>query len=168
VQLRKIWQPLDEVIGTSVGAAEASCPGRTIRIVLEPDLPLVDLDGVLIERALVNLLDNALKYGAGSPVTIRAASADGGIEICVDDDGAGLPAGDCGHLFEMFERGRAGDEASGSGLGLAICKTIVEAHGGVIRGENRAGGGARFTVRLPVTPPPPTLQSAFAPADEPR
>jgi two-component system sensor histidine kinase KdpD len=168
VQLRKIWQPLEEVIGSSVGAAEASYPGRAIRIAIAPDLPLLEFDGVLIERVLVNLLDNALKYGAGSPVTISATNAGRAVEIRVEDGGPGLPAGHGGQLFELFERGHAGEEVSGSGLGLAICRTIVEAHGGAIRGDNRDGGGARFTVSLPVTPPPPTVQAALAPTDDER
>lgn len=168
VQPRKIWQPLEEVIGSSVGATEANYPGRAVRIALAPQLPLLEFDGVLIERVLVNLLDNAMKYGGGSLVTISAADAGGAVEIHVEDGGPGLPVDHGGQLFEMFERGRAGDEVSGSGLGLAICRTIVEAHGGEIRGDNREGGGARFTVRLPVTSPPPAVQAAMVPPDGPR
>jgi two-component system, OmpR family, sensor histidine kinase KdpD len=168
VQLLKAWQPLDEVIGSSVRAVEAGYPGLTIQIELPEDLPLLELDGVLIERVLVNLLENAVKHGGTGPIAIRATRQNASVEISVDDEGPGLPGGDVDRLFEMFERGSTEKTSIGAGMGLAICKAIVDAHGGTIRAVNRDGGGAHFTVALPVTPPPAELQAALADAELPR
>ena len=76
----------------------------------------------------------------------------GRVNIVVEDDGPGIPADDVDHIFDAFYRGRSiqWSETPGTGLGLAIARTIVEAHGGRIRAENRPGGGARFTITLPV------------------
>jgi two-component system, OmpR family, sensor histidine kinase KdpD len=165
VKLLKAWQPLEEVVGSSVRAVEASFPGVAIRITLADDLPLLEFDGVLVERVLVNLLENAVKHGAGSPVAIRAGKQNGAVEISVEDRGPGLPPGGVDRLFEMFERGGHEGQSIGTGIGLAICKAIVEAHGGTIRADNREGGGARFAISLPVTPPPEELQAALPMAD---
>jgi two-component system sensor histidine kinase KdpD len=77
------------------------------------------------------------------------------LQVEVQDDGPGLPAGREQAIFEKFERGKAESGIAGIGLGLAICKAIVEAHGGRIWAENRAEGGARFVFTLPVEPTPP-------------
>ena len=74
--------------------------------------------------------------------------------MTVDDHGPGLPALAEEEMFQKFARGRKAGAAPGAGLGLAICRAIVEAHGGTIRGETRAGGGARFTLTLPRGEPP--------------
>lgn len=164
VKLLNEWQPLEEVVGSSVRAVEASFPGQRIGIDLAPDLPLLDFDAVLIERVLVNLLENAAKHGAGSPIAIRARQRNGSVEISVEDDGPGLPTGERDRLFEMFERGSSGLRAIGSGMGLAICKAIVAAHGGTIEAADREGGGARFAFTLPAAPPPAALEAALSPA----
>jgi two-component system sensor histidine kinase KdpD len=168
VKLLKAWQPLEEVVGSSVRAVEASFPDAAIRIELADDLPLLELDGVLVERVLVNLLENAVKHGAGGPIAIRASKRDRAVEISVEDRGPGLPPGDVDRLFEMFERGEHEAQSIGTGIGLAICKAIVEAHGGTIRADNREGGGARFAISFPVTPPPEELQATLPKADTPR
>ena len=72
------------------------------------------------------------------------------LEIIVEDNGPGLPGGDPDRLFNKFQRGRSESEVTGAGLGLAICRAIARAHGGDIRAANRAGGGARFEVTLPI------------------
>jgi len=168
VTLLKAWQPLEEVVGSSVRAVEASFPDRSIRIELAADLPLLEFDGVLIERVLVNLLENAVKHGAGSPVSIRARRQDRAVEISIEDEGPGLPPGSVDRLFDMFQRGSVEAQSIGTGMGLAICRTIVEAHGGAIRAGNREGGGARFTFTLPVTSPSAELQAALSQADAAR
>lgn len=72
----------------------------------------------------------------------------------VDDHGPGLPPGREEAIFDKFERGARESATPGVGLGLAICRAIVQAHGGRIRGETRDGGGARFTIVLPLGHPP--------------
>jgi two-component system sensor histidine kinase KdpD len=136
-----------------------------VNIALPADLPLVSVDPVLFEQALVNLLDNAAKYTpVGSPIEIRAARHAGAVTIELSDRGPGLPPGAERRVFEKFFRGgQAG--IRGVGLGLPICKAIVEAHGGSIDAENRMGGGALFRVTLPQTgsvPELPEIEAAHA------
>ncbi len=168
VKLLKAWQPLEEVVGSSVSAVEANYPGLTVGIELAADLPVLEFDGVLIERVLVNLLENAVKHGAGNPIALRATRQGPAVEIDVEDRGPGLPAGGAERLFEVFERGSPTAQSVGTGLGLAICKAIVEAHGGAIRAGNRDGGGARFTLSLPVMPPPDGIEAALPANDSTR
>jgi two-component system, OmpR family, sensor histidine kinase KdpD len=151
------------VVGSSVGAVEANFPGLTIGIELAGDLPLLELDGVLVERVLVNLLENAARHGAGRDVAIRAVRQGAAVQVSVEDRGPGLPAGDADRLFDMFERGHPEAQSVGTGMGLAICKAIVEAHGGTIRAGTREGGGACFVVSLPAPPPPGDLQATVPP-----
>jgi two-component system sensor histidine kinase KdpD len=155
VKLNRQWQPLEEVIGSSLKAMGDSLEGRAVKVALPEDLPLVDIDAVLFERVLCNLLENAGKYTpAGSPLEIRASASQEHVTLCVDDEGPGLPKGREEAIFEMFERGRKESSTPGVGLGLAICRAIVEAHGGTIRGLTRPQGGARFVIELPRGTPP--------------
>ncbi len=155
VQLNRQWQPLEEVIGTALKAMSGALDQRPVKVALSDDLPLVNIDAVLIERVLCNLLENASKYTqAKSPIDIRAVSSGDQVIITVDDTGPGLPKGKELAIFDMFERGRKESSTPGVGLGLAICRAIVEAHGGTIRGETKPQGGARFTIELPRGTPP--------------
>jgi two-component system sensor histidine kinase KdpD len=155
VQLNREWQPLEEVIGTAIKAMSSVLEHRTVKVALADDLPLVDIDAVLFERVLCNLLENAAKYTPpGSPVDIRAQGVGDQVVMTVEDSGPGLPKGKESAIFDMFERGRKESATPGVGLGLAICRAIVEAHGGKIRGETKALGGARFTIELPRGEPP--------------
>ena len=155
VQLNRQWQPLEEVIGTALNAMSGALDQRPVKVVLPDDLPLVNIDAVLFERVLCNLLENASKYTPPrSPIDIRAVTSGDHVVITVDDTGPGLPKGKELAIFDMFERGRKESSTPGVGLGLAICRAIVEAHGGTIRGETRAQGGARFTIELPRGTPP--------------
>ena len=155
VQLNRQWQPLEEVVGSALAACQAVLQGRPVQVRLADDLPLLHLDSVLIERVLVNLLENAAKYTpAGSPIELHAEQASGQVMLCIEDRGPGLPAGREEALFQKFERGSRESALPGVGLGLAICRAIVQAHGGRIHAENREGGGARFTVTLPTGTPP--------------
>jgi two-component system, OmpR family, sensor histidine kinase KdpD len=156
VRLNLQWQPLEEVVGTALAATADLLARRPVRVALADDLPLVRLDAVLMERVLVNLLENAAKYTPeGAPVDIDAARVGGEVELAVRDHGPGVPAGREADLFRKFERGRRESATPGVGLGLALCRAIVEAHGGRMQAENAAGGGARFVVRLPLGEPPP-------------
>jgi two-component system sensor histidine kinase KdpD len=126
---------------------------------LPDDLPLLHLDALLMERVLVNLLENAAKYAPpGSAITISAVAGSNEVLLRVDDHGPGLPPGQEERLFEKFERGQRESATPGVGLGLAICRAIVGAHGGQIHGHNRLDGervaGARFEIELPRGNPP--------------
>ena len=155
VQLDRQWQPLEEVVGSAIKAARPALGDRTVSVNLDDGLPFVQIDAVLIERVLVNLLENAAKYTpAHTAIGIGARTEDEHIALWVDDLGPGLPKGREEALFNKFERGHKESATPGVGLGLAICRTIVEAHGGTIRGLNREGGGARFMISIPRGQPP--------------
>ncbi len=156
VALNRQWVPLEEAVGGALRALEGSLDAQRVRVRLPAELPMLHVDPTLFERVLCNLLENAAKYTpAGSPLEIGAAAAgDDEVQVFIDDHGPGLPKGREQAIFEMFERGRKESATPGVGLGLAICRAIVEAHGGRISGETRAGGGARFTITLPRGEPP--------------
>lgn len=155
VQLNRQWQPLEEVVGSALQAMSGTLDPKRVRVSLPEDLPLVHIDAVLIERVLCNLLENAAKYTPpGSPVEIGATASGERVIVTIDDHGPGLPKGREEAIFQKFERGHKESATPGVGLGLAICTAIVEAHGGTIRGETRALGGARFRFELPRGHPP--------------
>lgn len=155
IHLRREWQPIEEVIGASIKLMEPALANHPVRVTLAPDLPLLEIDAVLMERVFCNLLENAAKYApSATPITITGKHLASTVEISVNDQGPGLPPGDTKALFDMFVRGNRDLPAPGMGLGLAICRTIVEAHGGTISAINRAEGGASFIFELPVGLPP--------------
>jgi PAS domain S-box-containing protein len=132
-------------------------------VTLETDLPasaLVSAARTRVRQALVNLLDNAVKYTpAGGRVSVSAAfaaAAEGppSLTIRIADTGVGIPARDLPHVFDKFYRvpSEATRATAGTGLGLAITKGVVEAHGGSIRVESREGLGSTFVVELPLLP----------------
>lgn len=159
VRLRREWQPLEEVVGSSLQLLGSALAGRRVDVELPADLPLLQFDAVLIERVLCNLLENACKYSpAGSRVAVAASVVGDAVEIAVSDSGPGFDAGSLEHVFAPFERGVhdvRGGSIAGSGLGLAICRAIVEAHGGRIAAANNPEGGARVVFTLPCGTPPP-------------
>jgi two-component system, OmpR family, sensor histidine kinase KdpD len=106
-----------------------------------------------------NLLENAARYTpGGSHVFITATIQNREMVVTVADDGPGLPVGSEETIFDRFYRGATGPDAGrGSGLGLAICRAITRLHGGSIKAANRAGGGAAFTIRLPLAESPPRM-----------
>ncbi len=124
------------------------------------DLPehflLLEFDVATIERVLSNLLENGAQYTPiGSTISIGAAPGDRGhLQIGVEDNGPGIAVGKENDIFKNFERGKKDSAALGVCLGLAICRAIVDAHGGSIRVEGRAGGGARFVFSIPRGLPP--------------
>jgi two-component system sensor histidine kinase KdpD len=159
VALRREWQPLEEVFGSSLHQLESSLREREVVVRVPEDLPLVAIDEVLIERVLVNLLENALRYTPpGSPLELAASAGRDDVTIEVLDRGPGLMPGEESQVFEKFFRGEASRARHGVGLGLAVARAIVEAHGGRIEAVNRPGGGAVFRFTLPLGGAPPVLK----------
>ncbi|HEX5393773.1 MAG TPA: two-component system sensor histidine kinase KdpD [Rhodocyclaceae bacterium] len=155
VELNLQWQPLDEVVGSALKAMDIPLAQHRVRVSLPDDLPLVNIDSVLLERVFCNLLENAAKYTPdGSMVDIGARATANRMEIWVEDNGPGLPQGREETMFKKFERGQSESATPGVGLGLTICRAIVQAHGGEIHAENRPQGGARFVFTLPKGEPP--------------
>ena len=157
VQLKRGWQAIEEVVGSALRQMGEPLARHRVVTTIPSDTPLCEFDPVLIERVLVNLLDNAAKYTPpDSTITIKVAHDPQSLLVAIEDDGPGLPAGQEEKLFDKFVRGVTESAKPGVGLGLAICRAIVEVHGGDIRAEARSGGGARFVFRLPLGTPPHT------------
>jgi two-component system sensor histidine kinase KdpD len=157
LQVKREWVPLEEIIGSARARLARQLGTRPLVVSLPPTMTLVAVDPLLFEQVLLNLLDNALKYTpAGSPIDLLVREVDGGLELEVADRGAGIDPTEGERVFEKFYRG-ARSGGSGAGLGLAVSRGIVEAHGGRIAAYNRAGGGARFVVSLPVAEAPPQV-----------
>ena len=160
VRLNRQWCPIEEVVGGVLTRLHERLATHPVGVKLPPGLPLVRVDAVMIEQVLENLLENAIKYTAdGTPIEVGAEADAREVSFWVSDQGDGLPAGKEDMLFEKFYRGTKEGAQSGVGLGLTICRAIVEAHGGTIRAENRAGGGATFRFVIPVTGEPPQMLS---------
>jgi two-component system sensor histidine kinase KdpD len=159
VRLKREWVPIEEVVGGAIQSLRTRLGDRAVRVVLPPDLPLVEIDAVLIERVIANLLDNALKYspvdGAIEIVAGVVAGMEPMLRVDVLDHGAGIPEGKESEIFEKFARGANESATPGVGLGLAICRAIIHAHSGQISAANRADGGACVTFSLPIGHPPP-------------
>ena len=146
-------EPRRQAVGVDVlveDAVEALGPANgppVLCVDLPDDLPLVDVDRLLVVQTLANLLENAARFAPdGTPVTVRATQIPMAIRVTVEDQGPGVPPSDREGLFEMFSRRDAGGRA---GLGLAIAKAFVEAHGEKIWLEESASGGACFAFDLP-------------------
>lgn len=164
VTLRKEWQLLEEVIGTSIQLLGRSLADHRIQVALPRDMPLVEFDAVLLERVFCNLLENAAKYAPpATNIEIAGSVGGGSVQVSVCDHGPGFPPDKQGELFGMFVRGMPESATPGVGLGLAICQAIVEAHGGTIAASNRPqGGGACVTFTLPTGTPPSVEEESTA------
>lgn len=141
-----------EIIGAALERCSRVLEHHHVDIDLDPDLPMLDLDPVLFEQALVNLLDNAAKYAPeGSNVTVEARTSGDKVTVSVRDEGPGIPLAEIDRIFEKFHRLQLGDrQRAGTGLGLAVCRGFVEALGGTITAANRADrSGAVFTISFP-------------------
>jgi two-component system sensor histidine kinase KdpD len=166
LQLNRQWSLLEETVGAALRACRRVLARHPVQTRLPADLPLLQLDAVLMERLFSNLFENAAKYTpADTPLVIGAQviEEDGKpfVRVTIDDTGPGLPAGMEARVFEKFTRGEKESAKPGIGLGLAICRAIVQAHGGAIGALNRVASdgrveGARFWFTLPVETPPPT------------
>ena len=134
---------LDDLVSSAVERAKARAPGATFVMSLAP--VHVRVDPVLVERAVGNLLDNAVKYSPpGAPIEVSVREG----EVVVADHGPGIAEEDLPRIFDRFYRAAAARAKPGAGLGLAIVREAAEAHGGAATAESNAGG-ARFTLSLP-------------------
>ena len=153
LRLQRQMEPLEEVVGSAVAAISKRYPGRKVDITMPENLLMVPVDPRLIDQVLVNLLDNAQRHTPQDQELGVAVEEKGNfVQVRVYDRGCGIKPQDLPHIFEAFntEKSACADAGSGVGLGLAICQSIVQAHGGTIIGQNRAGGGAEFIFTLPL------------------
>lgn len=155
INLRREWQAFEEVLGASLQDVRTWSGGRQIISSVPPDLPLLQFDSVLIQRVLINLLENAVKYTADNGcIRIDAGVVKNAVHISVSDDGPGLPDDEKEKIFDKFYRGSTSAATAGAGLGLSICRAIVNAHAGEISAGPSSQGGACFTFTLPLSPSP--------------
>jgi two-component system sensor histidine kinase KdpD len=155
LQLDKQWYPLEELVGAALQRTKGQLAQHDVRVHLHEHLPLIHVDGVLFEKLLINLLENASKYTpAGTVVTLSAQHHVQHILIEVIDEGPGIPITAQEKLFDKFYRGEAEGHIAGVGLGLTICRAIVLAHNGTLQVTSRAQSGAVFTISLPYETPP--------------
>lgn len=160
LQLKQEWCDMSDLIGVAVKSIDYCSGSHPIQIHVQPDLPLVQADFVLMEQVIVNLLDNACSYTPpGTPITIEAKTSGQYVEVAVSDAGKGIPSDSIERIFEKFYR-LPGTPTGGTGLGLSISRGLTEAHGGTLTAENLREGGARFTLRLPLNSSPPPVQEA--------
>jgi two-component system sensor histidine kinase KdpD len=144
-------QRIEDVVSSALGRLEKQLSRHQVVTRIPADLPLVPLDAILMEEVFVNLFENASEYSpSGSEIEILATVAGGEVTVEVADRGPGIVPGDEEKVFEEFYRGELASGTSGVGLGLTICRAVVEAHGGRIWVQNRAGGGASFRFTLPL------------------
>src|SRR5882724_8604566 len=145
------WCDPAELVREAV--ASSGLNDNAARINIENGLPTVSVDARLMQQALGALLSNAVAHGGGNkPIEVSAARDGSVLVISVADRGPGLAPSEENKVFEKFYRGPK-TRPGGLGLGLSIARQLVEAHGGQLVAENRKGGGARFSIRLPVGEP---------------
>lgn len=167
VALRHDWQSLEELAGSAIRSVESALAAHPVHVKLPDELPLLFGDGVLLERLLANLFENAAKYTPpGTPITLTARHEGALLIVEVGDEGPGFPPGDTELLFEKFARGNKESRTPGVGLGLAICRAIVQAHGGTISASNRKppehGAVLRWTLPFKQAPEVPEIVEALS------
>jgi K+-sensing histidine kinase KdpD len=147
---------ISALINSSVEQMQPSLAEKNIqvRFALADDLPMLYIDGEIIERVLLNLLDNAIKYSPeGGLITLSTATSGSEVFVRVKDTGPGIPPEAQSMIFDKFSRVKQRNMPHGVGLGLAFCKLAVEAHGGRIWVRSDDKNGSTFTFALPVEAP---------------
>jgi len=151
------WCDVGDLVHVTVKGLQKELAEHPVTVVLVPELPLVQMDFVLMEQALTNLLLNAAFHTPrGTPIQVKAEVQDDNLVLTVSDRGPGIPAEALTRVFDKFYRG-PGAAAGGTGLGLSIVKGFVEAQNGRVRVMNQPEGGAAFSLLLPLGELPAVL-----------
>ena len=170
VALRCDWESAEELVGAVLRRVRRRDEGSRTRARLEPGLPLLWCDAMLVSQLLENLVDNALKYSpAEAPVEILVRRLGEQALLAVRDRGPGIAPAWRERVFDVFRRGGGRDDGQpdrelarrGAGVGLAVCRAIARAHGGEVRVRARAHGGSAFEFLLPLR------QAPAAPVENP-
>jgi two-component system, OmpR family, sensor histidine kinase KdpD len=160
VKAKLDWCDVSDLVNVTLKEIEKELTQHRFTVEIPSGLPLVRMDFVLMQQALTNLVLNAaLHTPPGTQVHVRAKASDDSLVLTVADTGPGLPPEVLPHIFDKFYRAPTAP-AGGTGLGLAIVKGFVEAQGGKVEANNQVGGGAAFTIRLPLAKPPPVSAEA--------
>lgn len=151
VKLNRELYFIEELIGSALMRVEERLRDYHVKTEIEKGVPLIKIDGLLVEQVLVNLFENVVEYTpAGTLIHITAKVVKPDIHIIIKDNGPGIPAGDEERIFDKFYVTEDEADKSGGGLGLAISRGIIHAHGGKIWAQNDPAGGAMFTFTLPM------------------
>lgn len=149
VRLRLDWHSVEDLCASALRHRQAFLEGREIVFELGEGLPLVQCDGVLVERVLVNLLDNAQRHApGGGAFRLWARALPGAFQIGLDDNGPGMAS---------FGSENDAEGRRGAGIGLSLCRAIAQAHGGALSVEPAPTGGARVSITLPQVDPLPQM-----------
>jgi len=160
VKPRMEWIEPQDIVNSALERRKRRLSGHNIAIAMDTNLPLIYVDPVLVEQALVQVVDNAAKYSpSGSTITVAAKRNGHDVIFAVDDSGAGLTEEELSHVGDRFFRGsRHSALASGSGLGLWIAKAFIAANGGRLDAASQGiDHGTTVSIRVPLTenaPPP--------------
>jgi PAS domain S-box-containing protein len=142
---------LDECFQACIEALLPTADSRGVKLVVDETTVVTTGDPNKIDRVIINLVGNAIKYSeSGDQVRVHAEADDEKVTVTITDEGKGIPEDQLEKVFERFHQVRGEDQASGSGLGLTICKAFVELHGGKIWAERRESKGTRFCFTLPM------------------
>ena len=156
---RREWYSIEEVLSEAIADVDAAA--SVVQLSIGVDIPLLQGDAGQLERAFGNLLENAVRYSDGKPVSVRARAIGARVRIRIVDQGPGISAQEQERIFMPFYRSLdAGSHHQGSGLGLAIAKGFVNAGGGEISVESLPGQGTSFIVDLPADTAAPDLEVA--------
>jgi two-component system, OmpR family, sensor histidine kinase KdpD len=150
VTLATDWCDVHDLFNAVLADLKEDLRGHTVTVDIQPDMPFVKVDTVLIEQALSNIVLNAAQYTPDrTTIFLRAYAEDSAVVFTIDDQGPGFAPESLDRLFDKFYRA-PGVRSGGTGLGLSIVKGFVEIHGGTIEAYNRPEGGARFVIKLHV------------------
>lgn len=172
LKLQKQWNSMADLIDTAVDRMQRQATHHIIEIDVSEELPLVQIDAILIEQVFFNLISNSVKFAPiGSRIKINAQVQDPHwMQITLSNQGPAIPEEHLEHIFEKFYRFPGMKQESSTGLGLSICKGIIEAHGGQIWAANTPGGLAfHFTLPLEkgtAIPIAPDDMGEIAPGDQ--
>jgi two-component system sensor histidine kinase KdpD len=156
------WADLTDIVDAAIRPRRHRIAGHNLTVDVDPKLPLLNVDTVLIEQAVGQLIENAAKYSAaGSDIAVVARTEDGQVALSVTDTGAGLTEEEAKNVFQRSYRGpRHVGHVPGLGLGLWIARIFVAANGGTLFAYSPGpGSGTTLSIRLPI-PPNPASQTA--------
>ncbi|MBQ7796568.1 MAG: DUF4118 domain-containing protein [Lachnospiraceae bacterium] len=152
-KINKQEELLEEIVGSAVLKFKKRFPEMKVLVEMPEELVIVPMDGILIEQVLVNLLENAAIHGKyTTEILIKVLEEEVQVRVSVEDNGAGIKEPVLPRIFEgrlHSEDGAESDSKRNMGIGLSVCKTIIKAHKGNMKAENKAEGGAKFTFWLP-------------------
>lgn len=156
--VQKEWYALDEILGNALTSLESALGDKDIEIEIAEDVPLVCMDGLLMEKVFINLIENCLKYAPDERYRVKISKLDSTIEIEVFNTGKPIAPGEEDRIFEKFYRGSSA-ETDGAGLGLAICQSVLHLHDGRIYAVPAMTSGVSIRLSLPLPKEIPDLET---------